>query len=285
MTIQKLVVFGGNGFLGKRICQQAVLKGMQVTGISRSGKPPVPLTNSDKHWINEVSWKSADIFNPDSYGLYLKDRPNVVNTIGILLENENYKKELKNGFSLPSLFKRAPNPLLYPRNSELRLKSNTNFTYERMNTKSMMILADTFKLILEKNEVQSALRPSLTYISADKGFLVVPQEYIHSKRIAELYLLDMTKNMTNPFRPIIIRPGFMFDELNTTQFNDVRTVLHDGLEVLNCANKLILRNQFQIVNDIIRPTISTQQVGRSLVDKLNDQRYSGILTLEEMLDR
>ncbi|SMN21252.1 similar to Saccharomyces cerevisiae YLR290C Putative protein of unknown function [Maudiozyma saulgeensis] len=285
MTIQKLVVFGGNGFLGKRICQQAVLKGMQVTGLSRSGKPPVPLTNNDKHWIKEVSWNSADIFDPDTYVAYLKDRPNVVDTIGILLENENYKKDLKNGLTLSSLFKRAPNPLLHPRNSEDQEKHNSNFTYERINTKSAMILADTFKTILEKNNGDLISKPSLTYVSADKGFLVIPKEYINSKRRAELYLLDMAKDVTNPFRPIIIRPGFMFDELNTMQFNDVRTLLHDGLEVLNCANKLILRNQFQIMNDIIRPTISTQQVGRSLVDKITNQKYSGILTLEHMLDR
>lgn len=281
--IQKIVVFGGNGFLGKRICQQAVLNGLQVVGLSRSGKAPQALGN-DKYWIKEVSWNQADIFNPETYNEHLKDATDVVDTIGILLENENYKKNIKEGFSLSSLLplpKLSRNPLL---NSESpRHDRASNFTYKRMNTESTIILADAFKEILKKREFNTNVKSSLTYISADKGFVMVPNGYITSKRRAEEYLLNQSYREDSPFRSIIIRPGFMFDELKTNQFNDVRTVLHDTIEVLNCANKLVLRNQCKQVNDLIRPSISTQQVGRALIEKIKDTGFNGVVGLDELL--
>lgn len=285
MVVQKLVVFGGNGFLGKRICQQAVLNGIQVIGLSRSGKSPKPVNRNDSHWIKEVSWQSADIFNPDSYVNHLKNgSPDVVHSIGILLENENYKRNIQNGFSISDLFGKSPNPLLHPRDSPTSKLKDPNFTYQRINTKSAMVLTDTYNTILKEQSEYPKIKPAISYISADKGFTIIPEEYIHSKRMAELYLLDEAhKNVDCPFRPIIIRPGFMFDELNTTQFNDFRTLLHDGIEVLNFANKIILRKQFQFINELIRPTISTQQVGRSLISKIKNPKFNGIVTLDEML--
>ncbi|KAG0659769.1 hypothetical protein C6P45_001752 [Maudiozyma exigua] len=285
MVVQKLVVFGGNGFLGKRICQQAVLSGMQVIGLSRSGKSPEPVSKNDSHWIKEVSWQSANIFNPDSYVGHLKDgTPDIVHSIGILLENENYKKNIKNGFSIGDFCGKSSNPLFYPRDTSVSKPKDPDFTYERMNTKSAMILTDTYNTILRNRAKPSSVKPSISYISADKGFAMIPDGYIHSKRMTELYLLDEAhKNVDSPFRPIIIRPGFMFDELNTAQFNDFRTLLHDGIEVLNFVNKLILRKQFQFVNELIRPTVSTQQVGRSLVAKIKNQKFNGIVTLDDML--
>ena len=278
-------MFGGNGFLGKRICQQAVLSGMQVIGLSRSGHSPKPINRNDSHWIKEVSWQSADIFNPDSYANHLKNgNPDIVHSIGILLENENYKKNIQRGFNISNLFGKSPNPLLYPRDSPVSKPRDPSFTYERINTKSAVILTDTYNTILKEQSEYSKFKPTISYISADKGFAMIPEGYIHSKRMTELYLLDKAhKDIDCQFRPIIIRPGFMFDELNTTQFNDFRTLLHDGIEVLNFANKMILRKQFQFINELIRPTISTQQVGRSLISKIKNPKFEGIVTLDDML--
>ncbi|KAI7410360.1 hypothetical protein KC336_g12425, partial [Hortaea werneckii] len=39
---KKLVVCGGNGFLGNRICKAAVAREWDVTSISRSGEPNWP---------------------------------------------------------------------------------------------------------------------------------------------------------------------------------------------------------------------------------------------------
>lgn len=114
--IPKLIVFGGNGFLGKRICQEAVTSGYQVVSVSRSGKAPHSNELNDKQWMQEVQWTAADIFKPDSYHELLNNATNVVHSLGILLENENYKQTLSKSPTYDSKsrllsFGAGPNPL------------------------------------------------------------------------------------------------------------------------------------------------------------------------------
>ena len=247
--IPKLIVFGGNGFLGKRICQEAVTSGYQVVSVSRSGKAPHSNELNDKQWMQEVQWTAADIFKPDSYHELLNNATNVVHSLGILLENENYKQTLSKSPTYDSKsrllsFGAGPNPLK---------KSSPYFTYEMMNKQSAIILADTFKqkiLKKSKKEQEKANQRSFTYISADKGFPLIPSGYINSKREAEIEL----EKMQRYFRPIIVRPGFMFDEHRNAI--GPRSFIHTALELLYCGNKFLLRNKLQLLNDLIRPTVS-----------------------------
>lgn len=54
----KILVFGGNGYVGTKVCEEALKTGLQVVSINRSGKP-----RGTDAWINEVDWVQA------SYGL------------------------------------------------------------------------------------------------------------------------------------------------------------------------------------------------------------------------
>ena len=274
--IPKLIVFGGNGFLGKRICQEAVTSGYQVVSVSRSGKAPHSNELNDKQWMQEVQWTAADIFKPDSYHELLNNATNVVHSLGILLENENYKQTLSKSPTYDSKsrllsFGAGPNPLK---------KSSPYFTYEMMNKQSAIILADTFKqkiLKKSKKEQEKANQRSFTYISADKGFRVIPSGYINSKREAEIEL----EKMQRYFRPIIVRPGFMFDEHRNAI--GPRSFIHTALELLYCGNKFLLRNKLQLLNDLIRPTVSTQQVSKSVLKNIENPDFKGVVTLEEIL--
>ena len=274
--IPKLIVFGGNGFLGKRICQEAVTSGYQVVSVSRSGKAPHSNELNDKRWMQEVQWTAADIFKPDSYHELLNNATNVVHSLGILLENENYKQTLSKSPTYDSKsrllsFGAGPNPLK---------KSSPYFTYEMMNKQSAIILADTFKqkiLKKSKKEQEKANQRSFTYISADKGFPLIPSGYINSKREAEIEL----EKMQRYFRPIIVRPGFMFDEHRNAI--GPRSFIHTALELLYCGNKFLLRNKLQLLNDLIRPTVSTQQVSKSVLKNIENPDFKGVVTLEEIL--
>lgn len=274
--IPKLIVFGGNGFLGKRICQEAVTSGYQVVSVSRSGKAPHSNELNDKQWMQEVQWTAADIFKPDSYHELLNNATNVVHSLGILLENENYKQTLSKSPTYDSKsrllsFGAGPNPLK---------KSSPYFTYEMMNKQSAIILADTFKqkiLKKSKKEQEKANQRSFTYISADKGFPLIPSGYINSKRKAEIEL----EKMQRYFRPIIVRPGFMFDEHRNAI--GPRSFIHTALELLYCGNKFLLRNKLQLLNDLIRPTVSTQQVSKSVLKNIENPDFKGVVTLEEIL--
>ncbi|CAI4668106.1 ASN_collapsed_G0038140.mRNA.1.CDS.1 [Saccharomyces cerevisiae] len=273
--IPKLIVFGGNGFLGKRICQEAVTSGYKVVSVSRSGKAPHSNELNDKQWMQEVQWTAADIFKPDSYHELLNNATNVVHSLGILLENENYKQTLSKPPTYDSKlrllsFGAGPNPLK---------KSSPYFTYEMMNKQSAIILADTFKqkiLKKSKKEQEKANQRSFTYISADKGFPLIPSGYINSKREAEIEL----EKMQRYFRPIIVRPGFMFDEHRNAI--GPRSFIHTALELLYCGNKFLLRNKLQLLNDLIRPTVSTQQVSKSVLKNIENPDFKGVVTLEEI---
>lgn len=47
----KLLVFGGNGFVGGRVCEEALNTGLSVVSINRSGPPKV-----SADWVSSVEW-------------------------------------------------------------------------------------------------------------------------------------------------------------------------------------------------------------------------------------
>ena len=55
----KLVVFGGNGFVGTRVCEEALNTGLAVVSISRSGAP-----KATSHWTSQVDWLNVSILTP-----------------------------------------------------------------------------------------------------------------------------------------------------------------------------------------------------------------------------
>lgn len=69
-----IAVYGGSGFLGRRICKTLVGEGHDVISISRSGKPPACYTccndnggdgNGNGDWAEKVDWKSHCIVPVD----------------------------------------------------------------------------------------------------------------------------------------------------------------------------------------------------------------------------
>lgn len=46
------MVFGGNGYVGSRVCQQGLAMGCGVVSINRSGRP----RNLRGDWLDQVEW-------------------------------------------------------------------------------------------------------------------------------------------------------------------------------------------------------------------------------------
>lgn len=83
-----LLIFGGSGFIGQGICQEALKQNIPVVSISRSGQPQNQRLNNQPL----ITWVKADIFTDTHWHQYLPNAFGVINLIGILRENK--KKQL-----------------------------------------------------------------------------------------------------------------------------------------------------------------------------------------------
>lgn len=80
-VVIKVVVIGGSGYVGRQICQQAVVRGHFVTSVNLRGKPAA-LENEE--WADKVTWLKADVFKPDEWDAVISADTTVVASVGAL---------------------------------------------------------------------------------------------------------------------------------------------------------------------------------------------------------
>jgi len=76
-----ILVTGGNGFIGRRICANAIAAGHDVTSVARSGPPP---DGGSTKWADRVEWVAADVFAPQEWRSALSTVDCVVHSIGTI---------------------------------------------------------------------------------------------------------------------------------------------------------------------------------------------------------
>ncbi|KAM6477872.1 NAD(P)-binding protein [Trichoderma sp. SZMC 28011] len=206
---KKLIVCGGNGFLGSRICKYAVARGWDVTSVSRSGEPrwdSVTSSATPPPWAHKVSWERANILEPSTYAPLLKGSDYVVHSMGILLEAD-YKGVVSGKESpitgLQKAFAQArdrgvdpihtkPGETIKPPNPKDQM------SYEVMNRDSAISLA---------KHAAAENASAFCFISAAAGAPVLPHRYISTKREAEISIATNFPQM----RGVFMRPPFMYD--------------------------------------------------------------------------
>ncbi|KAA6411754.1 MAG: hypothetical protein FRX48_05035 [Lasallia pustulata] len=211
---KKIVVAGGNGFLGSRICKSAVSRGWDVVSISRSGEPVWSSVTSSPNpppWSKSVSWQKADLLKPTTYKPILKDADAVVHTMGILLEADykgviTGKESIWGGLSRAfSATKRgSQNPLERKEGEALEpQEKDGQLTYELMNRDS----GTSAPSITLAQESAFEKVSTFVFISAAAGAPMLPSRYITTKREAESTIASSLPKL----RSIFIRPGFLYD--------------------------------------------------------------------------
>ncbi|KAL3926059.1 MAG: hypothetical protein SGPRY_003486 [Prymnesium sp.] len=78
----RLLVIGGNGFVGREVCRFAVQNGFTVTSLSRRGECPLP---GDK-WLSQVQWKAGNALDPQTVSTSVANADAVVHCIGLLFD-------------------------------------------------------------------------------------------------------------------------------------------------------------------------------------------------------
>lgn len=77
MPPAKVVVLGGNGFVGSAVCKEALQQGLSVVSVNRSGPPAV-----NEPWVANVEWVNADVFDESSWAYTLPGASAVISCIG-----------------------------------------------------------------------------------------------------------------------------------------------------------------------------------------------------------
>jgi len=98
--MSKIVVAGGNGFIGGEVCRLAVQNGHEVAAFGRTGRPP--LTPARHPWTQDVEWRAADVFTPDAWRDLLDGADALVHSIATIREapERNVTYERVNGESV-----------------------------------------------------------------------------------------------------------------------------------------------------------------------------------------
>ncbi|GAM40694.1 hypothetical protein TCE0_039r13241 [Talaromyces pinophilus] len=270
MAAKRLVVAGGSGFLGSRICKHASVQGWKVVSLSRSGEPQWDTVTASKErpgWASNVEWAKADILKPATYKPYLKDATAVVHSMGILLEAD-YKGVVSGKESIVSGLQRAfsstkrgtQDPLNRGVGEELRpQESDGQLTYEVMNRDTAIALAQ---------ESSFEHVPTFVYISAAGGAPMLPGRYISTKREAESIISQSLPEL----RSIFIRPGFLYD--SSRKFT--LPIALSGM-VASEVDALVGGRLKSLVGSITEKPLKADVVAQAVVEAIADGTTSGVV--------
>ncbi|KAJ4487895.1 mitochondrial protein [Lentinula aciculospora] len=206
-SVQKLLVVGGNGFIGSAICRAALAKGMQVTSVSSSGRPYTTPKGHSPAWTTNVTWLKGSAQDPSTFANVLPDVHGVVHTLGTLIEDGGkYKQALREG-DVTKLIGSALNNVFGLQNP---LKRRSEGSYEDVNRDSALRVCEAFLSSGEGKQFPSP-RP-FVYISAEDVFRpFIPARYVETKREAEIGIEAMlSTSPAGQYRGVYIRPSLVY---------------------------------------------------------------------------
>ncbi|ORX33547.1 putative mitochondrion protein [Kockovaella imperatae] len=279
MSIQKLLVVGGNGFLGSAICKAAVGRGWEVSSMSSSGKPYATPAGHAPKWVDAVQWHAANAFEPSSYSSLVDSSTAVVHTLGILLEDAGYKKAVRDGNVFGVLGAIAKGVTGGQSSNPLKTGTERRLGYEGMNRDSALHVLDTMMASSSKNKS----RP-FVYISAADAFRpIVPERYVETKREAEREIFRRCQeDPARGIRPVFIRPGLMYHP-------HVRPISTLPAFLLSVSASLPLPNIFasrsllgSSVTSLKTHPIHVDHVAEAILRSIDDPERVGVVDVELM---
>ncbi|XP_022855533.1 uncharacterized protein At1g32220, chloroplastic-like isoform X1 [Olea europaea var. sylvestris] len=84
---EKLLILGGNGFVGSHVCKEAIDRGLAVASLSRSGRSSI-----QEPWASSVSWHQGDLLSTDSWKDALNGVTSVISCVGGFGSNSHMYK-------------------------------------------------------------------------------------------------------------------------------------------------------------------------------------------------
>jgi nucleoside-diphosphate-sugar epimerase len=251
----KLLVIGGNGFVGRQVCKYAVQAGFSVTSLSRRGECPSP----EDEFLSQVTWEAGNALDKQTVERHVGQADAVVHAIGLLFD-VNSGLDALNAFTSAS--KSKPDP--------------EQSTYDNITRKTALLVIQALRSKAALSSLLGGSRTPIAFVScAEAGWPDVafgPQveraspdwlkRYLVAKRAVESELVASSKQL----RPIVVRPSLIWDWGKL----DVLPVI----PVFNLASAIGI--------PFVDKTVRVEDVGRSIVAGLLDESVSGVQRFGEM---
>lgn len=274
--MQRILVVGGNGFLGSAVCKAALARGMQVTSISSSGKPYTTPKGHSPAWTSKVNWQAADALQPTTYTHLMPGATAVVHTLGTLLEDARYKAALKDG-NVSALFGAFMSSTLggSSTNNPLQDPAEKEGSYELLNRDAALRVCET--LVSTEPEVEVNGPRPFVYVSAEDIFRpFISARYIETKREAEVRIEELLAVDPN-YRGVYIRPSLIYHP----HFRPLTSPLAAALDLSATLHSRAPRN-FPTPSGFLRslsPAFSPRSSSQSLVSDSPLDSVANALTI------
>ncbi|KAL5598877.1 hypothetical protein BROUX41_003802 [Berkeleyomyces rouxiae] len=276
MASKRIVVCGGNGFVGSRICKFAVARGWDVMSISRSGQPrwdAVSASATAPAWARKVSWERANLLDATTYRALLSNSDYVVHSMGILLETD-YKGLVRGtsgvisglrGLLLGSSGPGSANPLA---KGAAPSASAAQPTYESMNRDSAVTLA---------REAAKAKAKAFAFISAATCPPGVPARYLSTKLEAEQAIATEAA-LAQQLRSVFVRAPFMYDASRKLTLGIAAAA--GAAQFLDSATSGLLGSVLG-GNKLVKPLL-VDMVAQATVQALDTEDVRGVVGVEQI---
>lgn len=250
----KLLVIGGNGFVGREVCKYAVQAGFEVSSLSRRGECP----NPNDEFLSQVTWNAGNALDKATVTKYVNEADAVCHAIGLLFD-------VNSGLTWANTFTSASFSKPDPEES----------TYDNITRKAALLAIEALKA---KNMLPSMMgkRAPFAFVScAESGWPDVQfgdrveaaspdwlKRYLAAKRAVESELAGSTGTL----RPIIVRPSLIW--------NWKKLDVLPAIPIFNIASRLGV--------PFVDKTVRVEDVGRAIVAGLLDEQVNGVQRFEQM---
>jgi len=248
---KRLLVLGGNGFVGREVCRLAVQRGWKVTSLSRRGQNPEP----NDEYLAAVSWVAGDATELDTVKTLVSENDAAVHAIGLLFDVNSGLKGLN---------------LIV---SGSKSVAGQDSTYDNITRKTAFNLIEAIR---QKVQLPFAKPTPILFVSAaEAGWPQVTlgaqvevaapswlKRYLVAKRAVEAELTSFPSEI----RPVIYRPSLIW---SWTKF--------DVLPVIPVFNILSA-----VGVPFVDKTVTVRTLSRAIVAGLEDDKVSGVQRFMQM---
>ncbi|KAL3650955.1 hypothetical protein CASFOL_007358 [Castilleja foliolosa] len=231
----KLLVIGGNGFVGSHICKEALNHGLTVASLSRSGRSSIK-----EPWANNVTWHQGNLFSTDSFKDALKGVTSIISCVG--------------GF--------GSNSEMYKINGTANINAIRAASEE--DWKSIPLMDDERNRNVPYSMDTTGVKRFVYISAADFGVVnYLVRGYFEGKRAAETELLTRYA-----YGGVILRPGFIYGTRSVGSMKLPLGVIGSPLEMLLQYAKPL--SQVPLVGPLLTPPVNVTAVAKVAVRAATD---------------